>query len=196
MGDEVTESERVVLAMVGSALEIDEEGRVWRVTSRGKPVLRRRVEKLRGRYFRVEVRVDRKTRWCSAHRLVWMVAFGDIPPGLQVNHRNGNKLENRLSNLELATGSQNQQHRYTVLGHTGRKGERHHNAKLTDDSVIAIRKEYASGAPLKDLSRKFGISIGKLSSLARGLSWSHVGGPISKSRYYKPPASKVELVTA
>lgn len=44
------------------------------------------------------------------HRLVWLVYRGPIDQGLVVNHRDGNKLNNRLSNLEVMTQTDNVQH--------------------------------------------------------------------------------------
>ena len=49
-------------------------------------------------------------RTCSQHRIVWIAANGPIPDGLEINHRNGQRDDNRLVNLELVTHAQNVRH--------------------------------------------------------------------------------------
>jgi len=46
------------------------------------------------------------------HCLVWECFNGPIPKGLQVNHIDNDKVNNRLSNLELITPSENIKHNY------------------------------------------------------------------------------------
>ena len=42
-------------------------------------------------------------RTYKAHRLAWVYMYGGIPKGLTIDHINRTKIDNRLSNLRLAT---------------------------------------------------------------------------------------------
>jgi len=47
-----------------------------------------------------------KSRY-KVHRIVWVLHFGDIPEGLEIDHINRNRSDNRIENLRLVTHSQN-----------------------------------------------------------------------------------------
>lgn len=66
---------------------------------------------------------DKTPRTVHLHRLVALTFLGDPPPGKpQVNHKNGVKTDNRASNLEWVSQSENMRHAQSALGWKGRPG--------------------------------------------------------------------------
>lgn len=56
------------------------------------------------------------------------------------------------------------------------------NAKLTDEVVLEARQRCAQGELIKDLAAEFGVHERTMGLVVKGRIWSHVGGPIKKSR--------------
>lgn len=64
------------------------------------------------------------------HRMVAEVFIPNPYDKEQVNHKNGNKLDNRVENLEWTTRSENVSHAYKCLGrNSNRYGSKGHNTK-------------------------------------------------------------------
>lgn len=99
------------------------------------------------------------------HRLV-LLAFTGPPPDedrSQINHKDGDKSNNCLDNLEWSTGTENIRHAIDVLGH--HRGERNHRCKLTDQQVTEI---VSSSLTHAELSRMYGVSHVHIGDLKRG----------------------------
>lgn len=78
----------------------------------------------RGGYLRIGLLGKRHL----AHRLAWLLTHGEWPNG-EIDHINGDKLDNRLANLRLVTTTQNQQNRKVMATNPiGLKGAHRVNA--------------------------------------------------------------------
>jgi hypothetical protein len=86
----------------------------------------------------------KRSRTIPVHRLVWLAYRGRIPPDCDINHIDGDKHNNRLENLEVATRSENMKHavRLGLLVMPVKKGDRGTRAVLSDDEVRALRKAW------------------------------------------------------
>lgn len=58
--------------------------------------------------------------WYMGHRLVWALWYGEDPGELHIDHINGNRSDNRISNLRLVTHQQN--HRNRGVGRLNNSG--------------------------------------------------------------------------
>jgi len=103
------------------------------------------------------VTFDSKTK-CLAHRVVAEAFLGVQKFRVTVNHKDGNKLNNRIDNLEWATYGENNDHaRRTDLNI--QNGERTNLTKYTGQFIAAVRNVYATYNPsYAELGRLFGIT--------------------------------------
>ena len=121
-----------------------------------------------------KIRSDR-----HAHRLVWEAFKEPLKPGQQINHLNGKKADNRLSNLETCSRSENMLHAYRVLKipapNNPNFGSKNGCAKLNEQQVSEILALYATGKYFqKDLAKIFGVSQVAISLITRRANWQHV----------------------
>jgi hypothetical protein len=81
-----------------------------------------------------------------AHRLIWVLTHGQSEDNsLVLNHIDGNKLNNTISNLELVTHKRNIRHAMEIGLSYFPKGEDKPNAKFTNEQVREFRRLYALG---------------------------------------------------
>lgn len=123
-------------------------------------------------YRQVALSMQDGRKDAMVHRLV-AEAFIGIPPtpAHQINHKDGQKQNNRVANLEWVTHKENMQHSFRVLGNKTGRGERHASAKLTEDQVRDIRsRPVVHGSQIR-LAREFGVSKSNIWAIRSGETW-------------------------
>lgn len=106
------------------------------------------------------------------HHLVLEAFVGPCPAGYEACHGDGVRTNNSVENLRWDSRTAN--HADKDKHGTSPKGERHPGAKLSDSSVIAIRKRRSEGASFSMLSAEFSISRMTAHRASTGASWSHI----------------------
>ena len=105
-----------------------------------------------------------------AHRMIWQHVHGPIEAGMEINHKNGVKTDNRIENLELVTKSENALHA-SRTGLTDYAGERNGRAKL---DAVAVRVIRTSKHKTRVLATAYGVSVSTINRIKAGRLWSPV----------------------
>lgn len=197
----ISNNERVLIALVRDGqLEIDTGGRVWRVAMRHGlkqggshvvPVARRRAEHRTPQgYLQVRAMLDGKRVHTGAHRLVWQHLKGEIPPGEEINHRNGLKDDNRPDNLLCGSAGANSEHAHRG-GLVDQFGQKNPAAKLTDNQIAQIRLAYSQGGYTQlQLAERFGVAHQHVSRIVKGIRRPKQGGPVGERDHRKKAAGR------
>jgi hypothetical protein len=158
---------RVVLGF--KAYRIYENGAVWSI--KNNQFLTVIVDKHGYKYVRVSR--DGKSHFNLVHRLLYRSFVGEIPAKMQINHKDGIKINNALSNLEVVTPRQNVIHSWK-LGLTKRKTSTGTNrAKLTPQDIPKIRSLHDEGWTGKKIGQMFGVHQATIHDLLRGETWKN-----------------------
>jgi hypothetical protein len=145
------------------AYEVSNLGRVRRAAREGtKRHLPAKIMRPAGRhYLHLDLRDTAGIkRTVDVHRLVLEAFRGPRPPGRVSNHRDGNKKNNRVGNLEWITRSGNAQHALQVLGFQPRHGDEHPHVRHSDADVAKAREMRRQGALIREIAERFGTSTG------------------------------------
>ena len=126
-------------------------------------------------YLVVSLYMDKRKKQVLVHRLVLLAFIGPCPEGMQGAHLNGNRADNRLSNLRWVTVTENHSHK--VDHGTDGRGERNSIAKLTEQDVMLIRRLYVPRSKqfsCTALGKQFGLSQQTVWQIVKRQRWNHI----------------------
>jgi len=121
-------------------------------------------------YLAVEFK-DQKSH--TVHSLVCTAFIGPRPKGFDISHKNLNKTDNALENLEYLSRADHLRYSFK---HGERpvwqkRGERNSNAQLTQDQVAQIRQLLAEKHPQQKIADRFGVHQASIWRIAHGITW-------------------------
>jgi len=141
--------------------EVSSAGRVRRTGSIGfkKPSFNRKG------YILVGLSTPKAKKTIPVHRLVAKTFIPEVEGKPAVNHKDGDKANNAVSNLEWVNSSENMAHFYRVLG--GKTS----NQKLTAEEVIEIRQRLAAGEVVRTIAKDYIVGEQTIFKIKEGKSW-------------------------
>jgi len=87
-----------------------------KVLSTKHKILREMKFSIKNGYERIELKKNKKPKQIFVHRLVAMTFLEDYTEDLYVDHKDNNKTNNNLSNLRMATQSENERNKLSAVG--------------------------------------------------------------------------------
>ena len=136
-------------------------------------ILKQSIMKKKGYKKVVLCRPDIPKKGKLVHWLVAAAFIGERPVGLDINHINGIKDDNRAENLEYVTRQANIRHKIDVLGKG--IGDTSPSAKLTSSQVLEIREIYrANSVTNVEIGKMFGVSPDAILKIAKRINWKHI----------------------
>lgn len=120
---------------------------------------------LRNGYPKVCLYVHGAVRQASVHRIVASLFLPPVAGCKQVNHKDGDKTNNRVDNLEWMSPKQN-------IAHAISNGLR--KTKVTEAQAKAIKTEKLAGGDPGEIARRYGVSKPTVHNIASGRKWPQV----------------------
>lgn len=122
---------------------------------------------MRNGYYMTSAQYDGKTYYFMEHRVIWVWHNGAIPAGLVINHKDYNRANNAIENLELLTQKENTE--YSRCHHNPPRGEKSGKALLTNKQASAIKTvAHVCGWSPSVIERVLGVKAMNASRIAKG----------------------------
>jgi len=92
----------------------------------------------------------------------------------QINHKDGNKSNNTVENLERCTPKENIQHAFKTNLSINSRGEKSNLSKITEKQALEIMNLLDTGYSRKEIVKKTGVKYSTIKRIHTNETWKHV----------------------
>lgn len=124
---------------------------------------------LKNGYYGIRLSRNGKMIFKSLHLLVYDTYIGKRTKGMHIDHIDGVRTHNAVTNLREVAPEENNANRKHLT-----RGEDVNTAKLTPTQVMEIRYRKSKGENTIELAKEFGVSNSAINRIATGKSWKHL----------------------
>jgi hypothetical protein len=124
-------------------------------------------------YKKVTLSKNSKQKRFLVHRLVAEAFIPNVENKPHVNHKDSNRLNNRVCNLEWVTPRENQLHAYN-FGNKDHSGSRNGRSILKEKDVLEIKSLLSLGKSCKSIATTYGVSYQAINDIRLKRRWRHL----------------------
>ncbi len=126
-------------------------------------------------YLMVKLKNKTYRRCISVHRLVAQAFIPNLENKPEVNHKNFNKTDNRVENLQWSTGLENVTHFHKYGDVIILRGSQSHSSKLNEEQVLEIRRMAAAKElPNTRIALRYNVTSGAIDAIVHRRTWTHI----------------------
>jgi hypothetical protein len=123
-------------------------------------------------YEKIALCIDGKMKHTTVHRVVAETFIPNPENYKTVNHKDGNKLNNHVDNLEWCSSQQNTKHA-TENGLMA-KGEQIGNSNYTEKQIRQVCEMIVDGYKNNDIAKATGVTRNVVQTVRSGQTWKHI----------------------
>jgi len=124
-------------------------------------------------YYLSHLSKDGKAKLFFTHRLIAMAFLQPDILGETINHINGIKTDNRISNIEIMSIQENISHA-VLTGLRCSAGEKNPKSKITEKQIVEIRSLHKTGASYAWIAKKYNVKELCIYRICKYITWKNV----------------------